>query len=708
MQPRDSLDGVVCPDPRGAPYLSVVATARNDNHGGNLLGRMQVFVTAWINQCKRHNLRAELILVEWNPPADKPGLAEALRWPADTGPCEVRIVEVPRELHARYRHAAALPLYQMIAKNVGIRRARGKFVLCTNIDIVFSDEIARFLAERKLEKGRMYRIDRHDIASDIPIDGSLDEQLAYARSHIIRLCAREEIFALTPNGLRENEADDITPPGSNIHFGRGWFKIDRFTNENFRWIGEEAEIFYKAPRNVSTLLLEVEPGAGVGVPPVPLQVRDRNHKVLAEWTIEGRALLRLELPPATDEGWQVLYLYPPTGGHPVPYDPRILNVRVFRCNWIAHGETPQVRPVAATVQEHRPTLARFATTMAKKAGPLSAVFKAPEILKVIRLLQMRGRDIFDGGAYFRIGAGWHNLECVGDLRFRWGYYDTEIKVRIDEGPRSLAFLIEPGPTIGFRPFHLVVRLGSGELIGRARVDGLSYVEIPLPVEYGATTSIFLNAEGAGNDGGIAMPGDSRTLNYRVIACGRGTVDRGGGSPPVPKPTGPWTATYIGVTPEEVDWQDQLKDSLRDIELMGKPAFLHINACGDFTLMHRDNWAEVRAYAELDQFSMHIDSMLCYAAHHLGIREEMLSEPMRIYHIEHAAGSGFTPEGKGQMYDRIAKAGIQCITFADLVAFVAQMRRTHAPMIFNLEDWGLAKMTLKEFAPAKDVPAAASR
>src|ERR1051326_1032574 len=111
------------------PLLSVVATARNDDHGGNLLHRMQIFVDAWISQAKRHGLSSELILVEWNPPRERESLSEALRWPADTAPCEVRIVEVPPELHARYRHAAALPLYQMIAKNVGIRRARGKFVL---------------------------------------------------------------------------------------------------------------------------------------------------------------------------------------------------------------------------------------------------------------------------------------------------------------------------------------------------------------------------------------------------------------------------------------------------------------------------------------------------------------------------------------------------------------------------------------------------
>src|ERR1017187_4576924 len=111
-----------------APYLSVVVTARNDDHGGNLLRRMQVFVDAWINQAKRHRLPSELILVEWNPPADRERLVTALRWPTEMGPCQVRIIEVPAEVHSQYRYATVLPLYQMIAKNVGIRRARGQFI----------------------------------------------------------------------------------------------------------------------------------------------------------------------------------------------------------------------------------------------------------------------------------------------------------------------------------------------------------------------------------------------------------------------------------------------------------------------------------------------------------------------------------------------------------------------------------------------------
>lgn len=202
----------------GVPYLSVVAASRNDDHGGSLLRRMQTFVNAFIAQCRRHGLSAELILVEWNPPADRPPLAEALQWPRDLGPCRVRIIEVPPALHQRYQHAAALPLYQMIAKNVGIRRARGRFVLASNIDILFNDELMHFLAENKLDPDRMYRMDRYDAMADVPVDASPDQQLAYCQTHLLRINLREGTMPLTPTG---EFVDKQAPDG--ISFGRGWY-----------------------------------------------------------------------------------------------------------------------------------------------------------------------------------------------------------------------------------------------------------------------------------------------------------------------------------------------------------------------------------------------------------------------------------------------------------------------------------------------------
>jgi len=173
------------------PYISFVVTARNDDHGGNQLRRMQIFVTGLLEQAKKYDLSAELILVEWNPVPDRPPLCQALSWPE--GPCKVRVIEVSSEIHKRFRHSDRLPLFQMIAKNVGIRRAKGCFVLATNTDLLFSQELVRFLA-KSVEPQFMYRIDRYDVSSDVPTDVSVEEMLSYCRHNIIRLNRRDGTF----------------------------------------------------------------------------------------------------------------------------------------------------------------------------------------------------------------------------------------------------------------------------------------------------------------------------------------------------------------------------------------------------------------------------------------------------------------------------------------------------------------------------------
>ncbi|HVI85805.1 MAG TPA: hypothetical protein VNA86_10840, partial [bacterium] len=176
------------------PQLSVVVTARNDNHGGDMLQRMQIFVGGLLEQCHRHGLPAELIIVEWNPPPDRPRLAGALSWPREHGPCAVRIVEVPPHIHRRYRYSDRLPLFQMIAKNVGIRRARGQFILSTNIDLLFSDALTRFLASGQIDPDCMYRIDRFDVPAAVPVGALIDRQLEYCRRHVIRVNTRRGTF----------------------------------------------------------------------------------------------------------------------------------------------------------------------------------------------------------------------------------------------------------------------------------------------------------------------------------------------------------------------------------------------------------------------------------------------------------------------------------------------------------------------------------
>ena len=166
--------------------LSVVATSRNDNHGKNLHYRMQQFVNGFVEQCKRHHLKAELILVEWNPPDNTKPLSQALNFPKDKGPCSIRIVTVPKEIHMRLDHSDKISLFQMIGKNVGIRRAKGKFVLATNIDIIFSDALMSFI-KKKLKTGHLYRVDRLDVPETLPESAFYDEILNYCARNVLRI-----------------------------------------------------------------------------------------------------------------------------------------------------------------------------------------------------------------------------------------------------------------------------------------------------------------------------------------------------------------------------------------------------------------------------------------------------------------------------------------------------------------------------------------
>lgn len=172
------------------PYLSFVVTTRNDDHGGNLHERTQIFINGLLEQCKRHELPAELIVVEWNPPDDRPRLKDAFEWPVEGSPCQVRIIEVPPEIHHRLDHADRLPLFQMIAKNVGIRRSRAPFSLATNIDILFSDELMAFLKSRRLQPNLLYRINRYDVPAEVPVDAPMDEQLSWCKNNLLRVNSR--------------------------------------------------------------------------------------------------------------------------------------------------------------------------------------------------------------------------------------------------------------------------------------------------------------------------------------------------------------------------------------------------------------------------------------------------------------------------------------------------------------------------------------
>ena len=434
------------------PYLSIVATARNDNHGGNMLRRMQIFINGLLEQCRQYQLPAELIIVEWNSPVNKPRLQEVLSWPQENNPCKVRIIEVPSEIHRRFKHSEGLPLFQMIAKNVGIRRAKGEFILATNIDLLFSDQLFSFLASRQLQSGVMYRIDRYDVRSDLPLEASLEEQLAYCQENIICVYQRDGIHevkakkeniitANQKNEIKEvkgNEVDPVKPP----------------KEINYQWLDKIPDSF------------------------IPLLSLSRK-------------MYRRLLPVSRRDA-------------------------------------------------------------------------------ILRQLPSAIKD-------WAIARGLLNVQ-----------------------PNSLT-----------------------------------------------TASEVLNGKPSALNSENVQPNDFSLESVN--------------SEPVPPP-------------------------------------LHINACGDFTLMAKEDWFSLGGYVELEMHSFHLDSILCHAAQLAGLRERVLEDPMRLYHIEH--GGGWTPKTEKDLDRSLESRQVPKMTYEQLLAVVSVMAlqrqgKQTCGNIFNDENWGLVQETLPE-------------
>ena len=127
----------------------------------------------------------------------------------------------------------------------------------------------------------------------------------------------------------------------------------------------------------------------------------------------------------------------------------------------------------------------------------------------------------------------------------------------------------------------------------------------------------------------------------------------------------------------------------------RPDPLHLNGCGDFQLMAREHWFELRGYPEFQTFSMNIDGLFSNVAYYAGIRERALESPLHVFHLEHEVGSGWTPEGEAVLRRRIEERRITWLDSRDVFLWSAYMHWLNRPMIFNTSDWGLGALKLEE-------------
>ena len=175
---------------REKPYLSIVVPSRNDDHGGNTLRRMQIFFSGLLEQLEKYRIDSELILVDWNPPTDRPLLKDAIKWPDSLKYCTIRGYVVPPSIHQRYKYWDKIPFHFSAANNCGIKRARGEFILPAGIDLLYSDDLMSYIAAKDLKRDERYRTDRCDVDRNVVQYDTLKEQLDYCQNNIILVKAR--------------------------------------------------------------------------------------------------------------------------------------------------------------------------------------------------------------------------------------------------------------------------------------------------------------------------------------------------------------------------------------------------------------------------------------------------------------------------------------------------------------------------------------
>jgi hypothetical protein len=681
--------------PSDSPYLSVVVTTRNDDHGGDPLKRLQALVNTFDAQWRRAGLTAELIVVEWNPPADRPRLAGLLRRPPDC--CiAVRFIEVPPELHNQLRHADVLPLFQMIGKNVGIRRARGQFVLATNIDIIFSNELVEFIASRSLKPGVLYRVDRHDIQSDFPVEGTPVEQMAYCQEHQLRVHTRWGSHPVDHQGHPVAATDDIVD-GRSVRLGRGWHVREGNIGAGaYRWAGECVELITDAGAASLSgpVVLEVDiqsspfdpascvvvVGVEDGTTLARVRVAGSNRLAIS---LDSRNEHRVELK-VLDVGSSTRELPPFERRSALHY--RVLGARlrpgvgpgllVFDypvSGWSNANENSGVR-LEATHEGLSVETDGVKWSYAVRYGPLTAPADGEFRFTM-------SCSVTAGGATAGVLSGdasrWLPATRFVNRHERTASFDVDLTVKLDRGERCWIVLSNDHP--------------DGDGVSRFTVHELKGSADPAVILH-ATISARLTPVGSWWRNWAKRVADTVAAGF-VSMTGPRLLQRIVRSTPA----------FNAIEKSLHDRERQLRELAPVAYLRGfdaflrdkRPSNLHQNACGDFQLMAREHWLALRGYPEFAMYSMNIDGLFASIACGAGISEEVLEMPVCIYHLEHEKGSGWTPEGEALLRQRIAASGITWLENENVHILGTYMEWLRRPMIFNGPDWGFGDLELAE-------------
>jgi hypothetical protein len=146
-----------------SPYVSFVTWGRNDGYTQDYVARTAKAITCLVRQLEAAALDSEIVVSEWNPPPERPLLVDTLDLPRTSPHVAITGIVSDPSHHLRFKGASEHGMHSGEAWNVGIRRARGQYILPKASDTFLSNETIERIARRDLEPDTMYRVDRYDV-----------------------------------------------------------------------------------------------------------------------------------------------------------------------------------------------------------------------------------------------------------------------------------------------------------------------------------------------------------------------------------------------------------------------------------------------------------------------------------------------------------------------------------------------------------------
>lgn len=142
-------------------YLSFIVSGRNDDYGKHYIYRLQNFVNSIQIMSDEFKLKTQTIIIEWNPPNNENLLSKVIN-KTKSEYNTITFIVIPFDFHETFINPMNLPVHDYVAKNIGICRARGEYILVCSGDLIFTKELFSLFNSKVLTYGKIYRNTRID------------------------------------------------------------------------------------------------------------------------------------------------------------------------------------------------------------------------------------------------------------------------------------------------------------------------------------------------------------------------------------------------------------------------------------------------------------------------------------------------------------------------------------------------------------------